>query len=92
MGANFYIGCHKCKEKAFCLRDHRATGETLTRFARKHLSCGKENPKNVEVVWDYIDQPDWTEEDGYKCVTSEVCEEYARIDAKGRSKEGSDRE
>lgn len=87
MGANFSVACHRCKEKAFCLRSFYETGETLTKFFHRHLECGKINPKNLEIVWDWLEEPEWTEEDNdYKDVTDEVCERMKEIESKFKIK------
>lgn len=83
MGANFFVACHRCKEKAFALRDFKSTGETLTRFFHKHYECGKQDSKNVEVAWDYFGELDWMNNDEiYTDVTEEVCETYKNLEHK----------
>lgn len=80
MGANFNVCCHLCRERAFALRSYDDTGETLTRFYRKHIRCGKVNVKNLQISWDWIEEPDWTDENyGYKDVTVEVSDGYKKI-------------
>ena len=64
MGYNFSIVCHKCKERAFALRE--STREVLFNFVRKHQQCGKENKSNVEIgyeIWNdvYYNNKDYTD-------------------------------
>ena len=81
MGANFYVACHQCREKAFALRGFESTGEVLTKFFHRHYDCGQLDHKNVQVIWDYFENPDWIQsESDYKDITSEISTEWNRTE------------
>ena len=65
MGANFYVGCHKCKELAFMLRGEEQF--IMQPFFHKHYGCGKQN---VQIIWDYFEEPYWL--DTYEDITDRI--------------------
>lgn len=59
MGLNFYICCHKCKERIFMFRGREST--PMHDFYQKHYNCHRASPRNLEIIADW-EEPAWNDD------------------------------
>jgi hypothetical protein len=79
MGRNFYLSCHKCKEKLFLFRDKES--KALHWFYDRHENCMKIDKNNVECLDDCFQEKNWMccDDKKYKDVESIYKKENSRV-------------